>query len=81
MGKVACGGTVLRNVVRKVIEMERKLEKPPEEVGEKPFPGVLGFGTGGSASRKEQQQEAIGRSGGLKTVSHRGALESRGRAF
>ena len=68
MGKVACGGTVLRNVVRKVIEMERKLEKPPEEVGEKPFPGVCGFGTGGSASRKEQQQEAIRRSGGLKTV-------------
>ena len=68
MGIVEGGGIVLRNVDGEVMKDSGKLEKPPEEVGEKPFPGVLGFGTGGSASRKEQQQEAIGRSGGLKTV-------------
>ncbi|MBQ7230674.1 MAG: hypothetical protein IJX04_07230 [Oscillospiraceae bacterium] len=68
MGKVEGGGIVLRNVDGEMMKNERKLEKPPEEVGEKPFPGVLGFGTAENSSRKEQQQKAIERSGGLITV-------------
>lgn len=68
MGKVEGGGIVLRNVDGEVMKDSEKLEKPPEEVGEKPFPGVLGFAGGGNRPGRNSRRTWRDGFGGLITV-------------